>query len=162
MPAIEGTLRKFRQYPACEYMQVRRGLILAADFSELIRTVRRLKTGATGTMMFFAVKCAFWMSVVALAMPGGEVEARRAGALAHSLAAIAVPVAVAAMSAGHAAAAPASQCLAAEKCRAALTMLIKRSLAEDYITSEPAPTAPVRSKPARQRTAATVRAAEAS
>ena len=94
--------------------------------------------------MFFIAKCTFWLSVVALAMPGAEVEAGRTGGTVTSLAALAAP----------AAAALSEKCLAADKCREALTALVRRSLAEDQFDTAPEPARPAKAKPARQKTAA--------
>jgi hypothetical protein len=94
--------------------------------------------------MFFAVKCAFWLSVVALAMPGAEVETAEARNKIGALAALAAPVAAAALSAdASAASAAGAKCIAAEHCRAVLTELIRASFAEDA-----APSGPPLAKPA--------------
>ena len=75
-----------------------------------------------GMAMFFVAKSVFWLSVVALAMPGGDIEARKAGVAVASFARLAAPAA--AMIADHPASAGAeAKCLAASQCRAALTQL---------------------------------------
>ena len=97
--------------------------------------------------MFFIAKCTFWLSVVALAMPSAEVEAGRTGGAVTSLASIAALAA-------PAAAALSEKCLAADKCREALTTLVRKSMAEDQFDAVPEPARPAKAKPTRQNTAA--------
>ena len=97
-----------------------------------------------GTVMFFIAKCTFWLSVVALAMPGAEVEASRTGGAVTALVALAAPTAAALN----------EKCLAVDKCREALTALVRKSLAEDQFDAVPEPARPAKVKAARQNTAA--------
>ena len=77
-------------------------------------------------------------------MPGAEVEAGRTGAAVTSRAALAAPAAVALS----------KKCLAADKCREALTALVRKTLAEDQFDAGSEPARPAKTKPARQKTAA--------
>ena len=100
-----------------------------------------------GTIMFFIAKCTFWLSVVALAMPGAEVEAGRTGGAVTSIASIAALAAPTAAALGE-------KCLAVDKCRDALTALVRKSLEEDQLDAVPEAPRSAKGKPAQQKTAA--------
>ena len=87
--------------------------------------------------MFFVAKSVFWLSVVALAMPGGDIEARKAGVAVAALARLAAPAA-ALIADPSASAGAGPKCLAVSQCRAALTQLIQASLAQDDYADTPA------------------------
>lgn len=112
-----------------------------------------------GMTMFFVVKSVFWLSVVALAMPGGEIEARKAGAAVVSLARLAAPAA--ALIADQPASAGAG-CLAANQCRAALTQLIQATLAQDDYADRPVASAPGKPRAGKPGPAARQQAARPS
>lgn len=111
--------------------------------------------------MFFVAKSVFWLSVVALAMPGGDIEARKAGAAVASLARLAAPAA-ALIADQPASAVAGAGCLAANQCRAALTQLIQATLAQDDYTDRPVASAPGKPRAGKPGPAARQQAARPS